>query len=91
MKAASNNLLNFKLGCHKNNKNVKKISAMLKKYPKEMRRIFTATHVKQKSGRAVRACRDGQRAGIFTQKWIKIHFRTYNIHEVILFVALKEI
>ena len=30
-------------------------------------------------------------AGIFTQKWIKIHFGTYNIHEVILFVALKEI
>jgi len=34
MKGTSNILLNFKLGCHKNNKNVKKISAMLKKYPK---------------------------------------------------------
>ena len=35
MKAASDNLLNLKLGCHKNNKNVKKISAMLKKYPNQ--------------------------------------------------------
>ena len=91
MKGGFDILLKLKLGCHKNNKNVKKLSAMLKKYPKEMRRIFTATHVKQKSGRAVRACRDGRQAGIFIQKWIKIHFRTYNIHEVILFVALKEI
>jgi len=35
MKAAFDNLLNLKLGCHKNNKNVKKISAMLKKYPNQ--------------------------------------------------------
>ena len=34
-------LLNLKLGCHKNNKNVKKLSAMLKKYPKAGEGRFT--------------------------------------------------
>ena len=53
MKAVSNILLNFKLGCHKNNRNVNEISAMLKKYPNRFKRICPAGCFKgeKKNGR----------------------------------------
>ena len=41
MKDGFDILLKLKLGCHKNNKNVKKLSAMLKKYPKAGEGQFT--------------------------------------------------
>ena len=86
MKGGFDILLKLKLGCHKNNKNVKKLSAMLKKYPKAEEGLRTDICFKRQKSNGGKKSPEGE-IGSEVNKYT---LKKDNIQDETVFAGQKE-